>query len=207
VSFVQLISMMEVSVERLKQYSNALREPMLAVGNSKYGASSDTAPATARDRRASRPDRRPSRERHMAGASRNGEGAFRSGRFVRPQAGHQALFRRDGIGIDCSSPSVQWQSRALPVRRIRHARISEPSKSRTQRDRPIASPTGTGRRRLPASARAGIVRLPKRSGVRLSLRDRPRQMDFRGRSSRSALRTTGRGKRDYRSYALANHRR
>jgi CHAT domain-containing protein len=43
VSFVQSISMMEVSVERLKQYSNVSREPMLAVGNSKYGASSDTA--------------------------------------------------------------------------------------------------------------------------------------------------------------------
>jgi len=43
VSFVQSISMMEVSVERLKQYSNMSREPMIAVGNSKYGTSSDTA--------------------------------------------------------------------------------------------------------------------------------------------------------------------
>ncbi|MCC8968903.1 CHAT domain-containing protein [Bradyrhizobium brasilense] len=41
VSFVQSISMLGVSIERLNQYSSISREPMLAVGNSLYQTTSD----------------------------------------------------------------------------------------------------------------------------------------------------------------------
>jgi CHAT domain/Tetratricopeptide repeat len=44
VSFVQSISMLGVSIGRLKEYSSLPREPMLAVGNSRYQTSSDGSP-------------------------------------------------------------------------------------------------------------------------------------------------------------------
>ncbi|WP_461324691.1 CHAT domain-containing protein [Bradyrhizobium diazoefficiens] len=45
VSFVQSISMMRLSSERLKKYSDLSRGPMLAVGNPTYGTAPNTAPS------------------------------------------------------------------------------------------------------------------------------------------------------------------